>query len=71
MKIIKCHMCKLSYDTCGYKCAEVEDVSTLYKEGTTEKDAFPSRVCTAHKCPHNSTGMKCNLDECIIKETVK
>jgi len=66
MQIIKCHICKLDKGTCNNKCLEVDDVSTLYIEGKTEKDAIPDRYCTAHRCSHNSTGFKCELDRCVF-----
>ena len=65
MQIIKCHICKLDKNTCNAKCVEVDDVSTLYREGKTEKDAFSDRWCTAHECPHNLSGFKCELNECV------
>lgn len=71
MQIIKCHMCKLDRRSCNYKCAEIDDVSTLFKDGMTEKDAIPDRFCTAHECPHNSTGFKCDLDKCIFQSDIK
>lgn len=66
MSIIKCHMCKLDKNTCQQACIEVDDVKTLYKEGMTEDDAFPTGFCTAHQCPHNSTGFQCSLDTCAF-----
>jgi hypothetical protein len=64
MQLIKCHMCKLDKGSCGEACLEVEDVSTLYREGITEKDPFLDRFCTAHQCSHNPTGFKCETDRC-------
>lgn len=66
MKIIKCHICKLENTDCQQKCLDVDDVATLYKEGKTEKDAFPDGFCTHHNCPHNPTGFKCTLDACAF-----
>lgn len=66
MNIIKCHIYKLDKNTCQQKCVEVDDVKTLYKDGMTEKDAFPDRFCTAHKCPHNHTGFQCSIDACAF-----
>lgn len=68
MNIIKCHMCKLDISTCNYKCMEVEDVSSLYKEGMTEENAIPERFCTNHSCKHNPTGFRCVLDKCVVLE---
>ena len=68
MQIIKCHMCKLDKGTCNYKCIEVDDVSTLYREGMTEKDAIPDRWCTAHRCSHNTKGFKYNLNRCVLDQ---
>lgn len=64
MKIIKCNICKLDKSTCDYKCATMEDVSELYIEGVSEEDTIPERFCTAHKCPHNPTGFKCETNQC-------
>lgn len=66
MQIIKCHICKLNKGTCNSKCIEVDDVSELYLEGMTENDAIPERFCTAHRCSHNPTGLKCELDRCVF-----
>jgi len=66
MQIIKCHICKLDKGTCNEKCIELDDVSELYIDGKTEKDAIPDRYCTAHRCSHNPTGFKCELDHCIF-----
>ena len=66
MQIIKCHICKLDKETCNSTCVEVDDVSKLYLEGMTEKDAIPERFCTAHRCSHNPTGLKCELDRCVF-----
>lgn len=70
MKIIKCHMCKLDGGTCNYKCTEVENVEELYREGVTENDVIPDRFCTAHRCSHNPTGLKCELGRCVFGKVV-
>ena len=57
-------MCKMDKGSCNEKCLEVDDVSTLHREGATENDVFPNRYCTAHQCPHNPTGLKCEIDRC-------
>ena len=67
MKIIKCNICKLNIETCNYKCIEIDDVSELYIEGKTEKDAIQKGFCTLHKCSYNPTGLKCELNTCIYK----
>lgn len=68
MRIIKCQMCKLNKETCNCECVEVEDVSTLYREGITEADVIPERYCTNHSCSHNPTGFRCVLDKCVVLE---
>jgi len=65
MNIIKCHICILDKDSCNQECVELEDVSVLYKEGKSTKDAIPDRFCTNHSCSHNTTGFKCELDKCV------
>lgn len=64
MDIIKCNVCKLDIKTCNYKCVEMDDVSSLYKDGMSEKDAL-HKFCTAHKCPHN-VGMRCTAEKCCL-----
>ena len=61
--VIKCNVCKLDVDTCGYKCMEMDDVSSLFKDAQTVKNALDG-FCTNHVCPHNKTGFKCSLNEC-------
>lgn len=63
--IIKCNVCKLSIKDCGYKCMELDDVSTLFKENKTENDALDG-FCTNHSCLHNPTGFKCVLNSCVF-----
>lgn len=65
MNIIKCHICKLDLKTCNYVCADMEDVSSLYKEGYTSEDAIPKEFCTLHSCEYNKTGLQCTLDKCV------
>ena len=67
MDIIKCHICKLNKETCNYKCVELEDVSILYREGMSEKDAIPKGYCTKHLCEYNIGGFKCSLNKCIMQ----
>lgn len=71
MDIIKCHMCKLDINSCNYKCIELDDVSVLYKDGQTERDAIPDGFCTFHDCPHNLNGFKCELDKCVLLKDIK
>lgn len=66
IKIIKCHTRKLENTDCQQKYLGVDDVSTLYKEGMTEDDAFPDDFCTYHDCPHNPSGFQCTLDDCVL-----
>lgn len=68
MKIIKCNTCKLDAATCNHECITTDDVSTLYKEGMTQADAFKG-FCTNHSCEHNPSGFKCTLEQCIHKLT--
>lgn len=64
MMVIKCNVCKLDIATCNCKCMEMDDVSVLFRDGKTEKDAFEG-FCTNHSCPHNPTGFKCALKKCV------
>ncbi|MBQ8218365.1 MAG: hypothetical protein IJZ79_03575 [Bacilli bacterium] len=66
MQLIKCHICKLDINTCDQICIDMEDVSSLYKDGMTEKDAIPDGFCTNHQCPNNPSGFKCEVGHCIF-----
>lgn len=62
--MIKCNVCKLDIKTCNYQCTQMNDTSSLLKDGKSEKDALDG-FCTNHSCKHNPTGFKCTLSYCI------
>lgn len=65
-QIIKCHLCKLDKGSCNDICMEVDDITTLYREGATEDKPFVNRYCTAYRCSNNPTGVKCERDKCVF-----
>lgn len=66
MDDIKCHMCKLSFPSCNYKCIELDDVTVLLKEGFEDQSPLPEGYCTFHKCQYNPSGFRCILKECAL-----